>query len=113
MCLAGGKGSCRARISQPAEEKPQGHGKERGKGTQEARSHLSHSEGNQKRRQGKQRKYIQKIPKKNKKKKESKGKPNTNGKPNKEKAKQNNKWNTKRKQKEVSKGKIKMEDQEG
>ena len=48
------------RISQPAEEKPQGHGKERGKGTQEARSHLSHSEGNQKRRQGKQRKVIQK-----------------------------------------------------
>ena len=29
-------------ISQPAEEKPQGHGKERGKGIQEARSHLSH-----------------------------------------------------------------------
>ena len=38
---------------------------------------------------------------------------NKNGKPNKEKAKQNNKWNTKEKQKEVSKGKIKMEDQEG
>ena len=42
-----------------------------------------------------------------------KGKPNTNGNLNKEKAKQNNKWNTKRKQKEVSKGKIKINDQEG